>query len=315
MMPCLIVFKVVDSGVIRLTCVCVVVFASLLSLGAAHSMDLTFTTVDGGNGVPLSVVQTGNPESTDILFIHGFSQSYLSFQKQMKSDLAKDFHLTLFDLRGHGASGKPTDPTAYQSTQLWADDINAIIQERGLDKPVLVGWSWAGFIIMNYVRHYGVDDISGLNLVGANTSLQGPVPPPAPEPGQDMGWFGDMMSEDIATNLRGTTAFIDMVTAAPLPADVRHTNIIFNMMTPHYVRRAMMGYPQDNGDLADALTVPILITHGTKDPIIDHDGAMATLDAMPDGTASSYEGIGHAPFMEDAARFNSELAAFVRRVQ
>jgi non-heme chloroperoxidase len=27
---------------------------------------------------------------------------------------------------------------------------------------------------------------------------------------------------------------------------------------------------------------------------------------------SIYEGIGHAPFYEDAPRFNSELAAFVR---
>lgn len=287
----------------------------LFNIGTAQSMDLTFTTVDGGGGVPLSVAQTGNPEGSDILFIHGFSQSYLSFQKQIESDLAKDFHLTLFDLRGHGASGKPTDPAAYQSSQLWADDINAIIQECGLDKPVLVGWSWAGFIIMNYIRHYGTDEISGINLVGANTSLQGPVPPPAPEPGQDMGWFGDMMSEDIATNLRGTTTFIDLVTAEPLPADVRRTNIIFNMMTPHYVRRAMMGYPQDNGDLTDAMTLPVLITHGAKDPIIDHDGAMATLSVMPSGSASSYEGIGHAPFMEDAARFNRELAAFVRRVQ
>lgn len=292
-----------------------IITLGLFWVGTAQSTDLTFTTVDGGNGVPLSVVQTGNPEGPDILFIHGFSQSYLSFQKQIESDLAKDFHLTLFDQRGHGASGKPADPTAYQSSQLWADDINAIIQQRGLDKPVLVGWSWAGFIIMNYVRHYGVDEIAGINLVGANTSLLGPVPPPAPEPGQDMGWFGDMMSEDVATNLRGTMAFIDLVTAAPLPADVRRTNIIFNMMTPHYVRRAMMGYPQDNGDLADKVTVPVLITHGTKDPIIDHDGAMATLSVMPDGAASSYEGIGHAPFIEDAERFNRELAAFVRRVQ
>ena len=56
--------------------------------------------------MPLSVVQTGNGNGSDILFIHGFSQSYLSWQMQLDSDLAKDFHLTAFDLRGHGASGK-----------------------------------------------------------------------------------------------------------------------------------------------------------------------------------------------------------------
>lgn len=298
----------------RTNTLAVIVFA-LFNVGAAQSMDLTFTTVEGGGGVPLSVAQIGNTDGPDILFIHGFSQSYLSWQAQIDSDLTDDFHITLFDLRGHGASGKPTDPSAYQSSQLWADDINAIIKQRDLKKPVLVGWSWAGFIIMNYVRHYGVDDISGINLVGANTSLQGPVPPPAPQPGQNMTWFGDMMSPDVATNLKGTTAFIDLVTEEPLPADVRHTNIVFNMMTPHYVRQAMMGYPQDNGDLADTLTVPVLLTHGTKDPIIDYNGAVATLDVIKDGELSSYKDIGHAPFIEDAKRFNAELSAFVRRVQ
>jgi len=299
----------------RLTSAWVALWVSFFSMGAAQSMDLTFATVDGGGGVPLSLAQIGNPDGPDILFIHGFSQSYLSWQEQINSDLTKDFRLTLFDLRGHGASGKPTNPNAYQSSQLWADDINAVIKQSGLENPVLVGWSWAGFIIMNYIRHYGVTDISGINLVGANTSLQGPVPPPAPQPGQDMTWFRNMMSPDVATNLKGTTSFIDLVTEEPLAPDVRHTNIVFNMMTPHYVRQAMMGYPQDNGDLADILTVPVLLTHGTKDPIIDYDGAVATLDVIKDGELSSYENIGHAPFMEDTERFNNELAAFVRRVQ
>jgi pimeloyl-ACP methyl ester carboxylesterase len=33
---------------------------------------------------------------------------------------------------------------------------------------------------------------------------------------------------------------------------------------------------------------------------------------IPGAKLSIYEGIGHAPFYEDAARFNAELAAFVR---
>jgi hypothetical protein len=31
-------------------------------------------------------------------------------------------------------------------------------------------------------------------------------------------------------------------------------------------------------------------------------------------TASWYNGTGHAPFLEDAPRFNGELAAFARKV-
>jgi non-heme chloroperoxidase len=292
-----------------------IALCGLINSGAASSMDLTFTTITGGGDVPLSVAETGNPDGPDILFIHGFTQSYLSWQEQIDSDLAKEFSITVFDLRGHGASGKPSDPGRYQSTQLWADDIAAIIEQRGLNKPVLVGWSWAGFIIMNYIRHYGVDGIAGINLVGANTSLQGPVPPPPPKPGQNTTWFGQMMSPDITENLKGVSAFIDLVTVEPLAPDVRQTNIIFNMMTPPYVRSAMMGYPSDNSDLAEKITIPVLISHGTEDVIVNYEGATAIIDVLSDGTLSKYENVGHAPFMEDPERFNRELATFVRQVQ
>lgn len=291
------------------------IISNLMVGGGAFAMDLTFKTITGGNGVPLSVGRGGNPDGPDILFIHGFSQSYLSWDMQFNSELADTYSLTVFDLRGHGASGKPADPAAYQSSQLWADDVAAIIEQEDLDNPVLVGWSWAGFIIMNYIRHYGVEDIAGINLVGANTSLQGAVPPPPPKPGQNTAWFGQMMSQDISTNLEGVTAFIDLVTVAPLPADVRQTNIVFNMMTPHYVRSAMMGYPSDNSDLAEKMTVPVLVSHGTDDLIVNYDGATAILDVLPNGTLSTYANIGHAPFMEDATRFNKELDEFVLKVQ
>jgi non-heme chloroperoxidase len=33
---------------------------------------------------------------------------------------------------------------------------------------------------------------------------------------------------------------------------------------------------------------------------------------IPGAKLSVYDGIGHSPFYEDAPRFNSELAAFVR---
>jgi pimeloyl-ACP methyl ester carboxylesterase len=37
-----------------------------------------------------------------------------------------------------------------------------------------------------------------------------------------------------------------------------------------------------------------------------------TVSAIPGARLSLYDGIGHAPFWEDAPRFNDELASFVR---
>ena len=35
----------------------------------------------------------------EIVFIHGFSQSHLSWIKQVTGELAKDFHMVTYDLR------------------------------------------------------------------------------------------------------------------------------------------------------------------------------------------------------------------------
>ena len=50
------------------------------------SRGLVHTSVSGGGGVQLHVVETGNPGGRPILFIHGFSQCWLSWRPQMDSD-------------------------------------------------------------------------------------------------------------------------------------------------------------------------------------------------------------------------------------
>jgi pimeloyl-ACP methyl ester carboxylesterase len=41
-------------------------------------------------------------------------------------------------------------------------------------------------------------------------------------------------------------------------------------------------------------------------------GRFGLVSVIPAAKLSIYDGIGHSPFYEDAARFNRELAAFVR---
>lgn len=96
--------------------------------------------VAGGGGIRLHLVETGNPTGRPILFLHGFSQCCLAWNRQMESDLANDYRLVAVDPRGHGLSDKPRD--AHGDSKLWADDINAAFQALGLDHPILSGWSY-----------------------------------------------------------------------------------------------------------------------------------------------------------------------------
>ena len=67
------------------------------------------------DGPTISAQDWGNPTGPEIVFIHGFSQSHLSWIKQVTGELANDFHMVTYDLRGHGNSDKPLSPNATRS--------------------------------------------------------------------------------------------------------------------------------------------------------------------------------------------------------
>ena len=60
--------------------------------------------LQGADGIRLYYKDTGNPDAPAVLFIHGWSQTHGAWVKQFNSELAGQFHLVAFDLRGHGYS-------------------------------------------------------------------------------------------------------------------------------------------------------------------------------------------------------------------
>ena len=58
--------------------------------------------------------------------------------------------------------------------------------------------------------------------------------------------------------------------------------------------------------------VPLLALYGARDALVNTDPSLARLRALnPRMQAKVYANSGHAPFLEEAQRFNHDLAAFV----
>jgi pimeloyl-ACP methyl ester carboxylesterase len=127
--------------------------------------------VTGGGGLKLHVREWGNAHGIPLLFIHGWSQSHLCWIGQYESNLQEDFRIVALDLRGHGQSDSPLNGEEYSDGDRWARDIAAIIEQLSLDHPILVGWSYGGYIISDYIRKYGDDNIAGINFVAAAVVL------------------------------------------------------------------------------------------------------------------------------------------------
>lgn len=61
--------------------------------GTPSLAQLRRLTVETPDRVNVAVQEWGNREGPGILFIHGFSQSHLSWTKQVLSDLTNTFHM------------------------------------------------------------------------------------------------------------------------------------------------------------------------------------------------------------------------------
>ena len=262
------------------------------------------------DGLMLAGYESGNPLGSEILFIHGFSQCSLAWENQFSSSaLARDFRLIAFDIRGHGASEKPADLSRYADDMLFADDVHCVMEAFNLKRPVLVGWSYAGRIVSDYVTAHGTKRIAGINYVCARTkndmAFNGP--------GTDL--LGGMIHNDLATNIRATRGFIRACyEKQPNPEDFE-TALAYNMLVPPSIRRAHLSRPASDGSILAKLDVPVLVTQGSEDKLVLKGLGEFTAAVVPGARLSMYESIGHSPFVEDTSRFNRELMEFVRNIQ
>jgi non-heme chloroperoxidase len=121
-----------------------------------------------------------------------------------------------------------------------------------------------------------------------------------------------MASEDLAENIAATRTFLHACFQRQPTQEDFEMMLAFNMMVPPKVRAALSGRPLDEDAMMARLKLPVLVTHGSDDRVLKPAMARHTAATIRGAKLSLYEGIGHAPFFEDARRFNAELAAFVR---
>jgi non-heme chloroperoxidase len=258
------------------------------------------------DGLTIAVREWGNPAGREIVLIHGVGQSHLSFVRQMGDDLARDHRIIAYDTRGHGASDKPVDPAFYMSAEVWANEVQAVLDAKALKRPVLVGWSMGGRIIGQYLAVHGGHRLGGINFVSARAiadpAFSGGLSLPAPQP------------RDLASRIKSASAFLRACFHIQPTAEEFAIALAYNMLPPHEVLTAIRNWPANipvTEDAMRAVRVPVLVTHGREDIVVKPAAAERTAALIEGARLSWYGACGHSPFFEDAPRFNRELADFV----
>jgi pimeloyl-ACP methyl ester carboxylesterase len=271
-------------------------------------------TVAGGGGLRLHVREWGPADRPPILFIHGWSQNHLCWDKQYQSALRDEFRLVAYDLRGHGMSQAPLEREHYTDAKLWADDLAAIIDQLGLARPVLVGWSYGAFVICDYVREYGQDRIAAIDFVEGAVKLGEAAFGTLIGPGF-LGHFAGATADDLPVNIAAMRSFVRACIVKPVPDDDLETAVCWNVTVPAAIRAHLAAREIDCDDVLGTLEVPVLVTHGRADSVVLPAMAEHVLAACPTAEASWYDGVGHVPHLEEPERFNHELAELTRRAR
>ena len=268
--------------------------------------------ITGGGALRLAVHEYGSPGGKPIVLIHGINQCSLVWQRQYMSALAEEFRLVCPDIRGHGMSEKPTAPEQYSQADLWADDVHAVLSALSLRQPILVGWSYGGYIVNDYLAKYGDSAVGGINYLCAGVVMGG---------AKAMNMISDafiktapgMCSDTLEDNIQAVRALVRILFNKPPTLDEVEVMIASGMVVPPTVRLGMLSRTIDRDTIMQRLKVPVLVTTGEADAVVMPSHTEHLLACIPHAAASVYEGIGHSPHMEASERFNRELARFARQ--
>ena len=263
-----------------------------------------------------SVIPQGDTtvERPVLVAVHGGPVLDHMTVKSALEPLAADFQVLYFDLRGHGMSQAPPGPEHYTDDRLWADDLAAIIDRLGLERAVLVGWSYGAFAICDYLRAYGQDRVAAINFVEGAVKMGEAAFGTLIGPGF-LDHFVELTADDLPANIRGMRSFLRACLAKPVAAEDFETALCWNMVVAPQVRAGLGAREIDDDDVLRGLGVPLLVTQGRSDTVVLPAMAEHVLATCPTAEASWYDGVGHVPHLEEPGRFNRELAALARRVQ
>lgn len=224
-------------------------------------MDISLHYVKKGSGAPLLLLH-GNGESGDY-FVH-----------QM-DEFARYFTVYAVDTRGHGQSPRGTAPFTISQ---FADDLLGFMDEQGIERAHILGFSDGGNIALTFaLRHPG--RVGRLVLNGANLDPTGVRP---------------SVQLPIVLGYKLASLF----QAPKARANAELLGLMVN--EPHI-------HPEE---LA-ALTMPVLVVAGSRDMIkASHSRLIA--DSLPDGRLVTIEG-DHFIANKQPGPFNRAVLEFLRQ--
>jgi len=259
--------------------------------------------------VKLHVTDLG--EGQPIVLIHGWPLNDAMYEYQYQYLVKKGFRVIGISLRGFGKSDRPYGKYNFD---VFSDDIKVVLDKLKIENAVLGGFSMGGAVVTHYITKYNGAHISKLALFAAA----------APSWKQREG-FPYGTTDEAAAGLIKTTetnrqqliedfgkAFGATETSLSAPMSNWLASINADA-SPYATTQAITALSDlDLRPVLGNIKVPVAIFHGTKDKLCDFVFAERLHKGIKNSYIVKFENSGHALFLEEMDKFNTELEKFAR---
>lgn len=242
-----------------------------------------------------------------VFFLHGNSGSHKSWNKQLNSELFKNYHLVAFDLPGCGASVIPGDiKWDYSLLSTGKVIAEAIKRLAGNKRYSLVGFSY-GTSVLSETLNYSLEPI-GISLIGSCVIGKEIGLDKLIVPGDSISFHDEVSEEKVRQFL------FDILKSSTEEEIKLHTEDFYRAKPPFRsatIQSVVEGKLSDEIVLLKDQAIPVQLIFGKEDNLIQ----VNYLDEMPFAVWKNeiykIPGAGHYVQSDQSEFFNQLLAEYL----
>jgi pimeloyl-ACP methyl ester carboxylesterase len=270
---------------------------------------MTQLEVRASDGTPLYVEVHG--DGVPLVLSCAYCTTHENWRGQVEPFTAAGAKVILWDYRGHGLSGAPTDPDAYDMDRV-VDDLGRVLDAAAGGEPaVLGGLSFGGLCSLHFTLQHP-ERVRALVLIDSGPGFKNPE--------ALAGWQSQVERTARFLEERGFRAFVDgkagvtCVGRDPDSPAARAAADAVAAQSPAAVAafgRRVAGPAPPVIDELSTIDVPALVIVGEEDhAYLRAADVMAA--KLPGAEKSVIEGAGHIVNIEAAERFEAAVTRFLR---
>lgn len=286
--------------------------------------DLDHHTVFTRDGGRIAVFERGERRSTPgstLVLLHGITAAHEQWAPQLQ-DLAEHFHILAVDHRGHGSSTPGRDGFGLAPM---ASDLCCVLETFDVKKGVLVGHSMGGMVIMRaMVDHTDVmhERVGALGLVSTTANmawlpaLTGPAATVVTKLAArlpEVAFIPSWMWKD--SDLSWLAVRLTFGADPPKGAIDQMREIVGDFGAKPFWSAGAGLLQHDVRKKLASITIPSMVTVGTRDLLTPPFMARALAMELPDSELYLLEGAGHQLMQERPDELNTLIVDLANRTE